>query len=615
MGLIITYAPHDDESGMGYYRRLSADNALFGWRNLAGAAGVERQRRTLMMRTDDVANKLGLDPAWAELARSKEELCHDWSRLHRTQSDAICPACMAESPYLRHYWEHAYVTACPKHHIQLVDQCNACGEQLSPARLYVGLCSCGHELASIPQTPATRAQIWLSTLVASQGEFSSGMKPVLKGIGTDVLVKVIRTLCLYADPLQPALPRSYALPKTVAAAIEFLAPLEILLSDWPMNFRSHVEQRIASGRKDGRTLNTQLGDWYISLRKTCQGTALEPLLQVIIDVAAEKSECVLGLDSAKLMAQDTTQYVRASDAAKAIGVSISRMHDAVHSGECEHRSRRMGTRGQTYEIPRAEVERIQQQRDQWISDTTACELLGITPAVLGRMKSAEVLDSDVRWREDLLKGGPVKRQSIADLYARVSGWAQSSMSADDATITWAEFTSRRLGENRAIESLMKAIANGEIKPIKRARTLGEMSFLMTDVSKHFGTPLLEAGMSIQQLSKVTGWKWESIAHWLDEGLLDCESIELRGQRCRVVLPQQLQAFRQSYIPLADLAHAMGKKSSTMSLLLNGIELVGAKTLPSGAQRGALLRMSDLGRLALIGAKAGHDMFVPVVDFH
>ena len=46
-----------------------------------------------------------------------------------------------------------------------------------------------------------------------------------------------------------------------------------------------------------------------------------------------------------------------------------------------------------------------------------------------------------------------------------------------------------------------------------------------------------------------------------------------------------------------------------------IELVGAKTLPSGAQRGALLRMSDLGRLALIGAKAGHDMFVPVVDFH
>lgn len=615
MGLIITYPPHNDESGMGYYRRLSADNALFGWRNLAGAAGVERQRRTLMMCTDDVAHNLGLDPAWAEFARQKEELCRDWSRLHRTQSDAVCPACMAESPYLRHSWEHAYVTACPKHHILLVDQCNACGEQLSAARLYVGLCSCGHELASLPKTPATRAQIWLSTLVASQGEFSSDMKPVLKGIDTDVLLKVIRTLCLYADPLKLTGPSSAALPKSVAAAITFLAPLETLLSDWPMNFRSHVAQRIAVGRKDGRTLNTLLGDWYISLRKACQGTALEPLLQVIIDVAAEKSECVLGLDSAKIMAQDTTQYVRASDAAKAIGVSISRMHAAFHSGECEHRSRRMGTRGQVYEIPRAEVERIQQQRAQWISDTTACELLGITPAVLKRMKAAEVLDSDIRWREDLLKGGPVKRQSIVDLYARVAGWAHSSTPTDDATLTWAEFTSRRLGENRAIESLMQAIANGDVKATNRAKTLGEMSFLMTDVSKHFGTPLLEAGMSIQQLSKVTGWKWESIAHWLDEGLLDCESIQLRGQPCRVVLPHQLLAFRQSYIPLADLAHAMGKKPSNLSLLLHGTELVGAKTLPSGAQRGALLRMSDLGRLAVIGAKAGHDMFVPVVDFH
>jgi len=87
--------------------------------------------------------------------------------------------------------------------------------------------------------------------------------------------------------------------------------------------RSHVEQRIAAGRKDARTLNTLLGDWYISLRKACQGTALEPLLQVIIDVAAEKSECVLGMDSAKAIAQDVTKFVRAADAAKSIGVSVS----------------------------------------------------------------------------------------------------------------------------------------------------------------------------------------------------------------------------------------------------------------------------------------------------
>jgi hypothetical protein len=140
MSLILTYAPRDDESGMGYFRRLSADNALFSWRNLAHTAGVERSRRALLTRTDDVARNLGLEPAWAESARQKEDLCRNWGRLHRAQSDAVCPACLAESPYLRHQWEHTYVTACPQHRTQLVDQCDACGKHLSPERLYVGLC-------------------------------------------------------------------------------------------------------------------------------------------------------------------------------------------------------------------------------------------------------------------------------------------------------------------------------------------------------------------------------------------------------------------------------------------------------------------------------------------
>lgn len=610
MGLIITHAPHGDESGIGYYRRLSADNALFGWRNLADVAGVERNRRALLMRTNEVASNLGLEPAWTESACKKEELCRKWVRLHRTQADAVCPACMAESPYLRHHWEHAYVTVCPKHRIQLVDQCNACGEHLSPMRLYIGLCTCGQDLGRLPQVPATKSQLWLSTLIGGNCSLAGNLKPVFHEVDTDVLVKVIRTLCRHPDPTTPSLPRGADLPKNVSKAIDFLGPLESLLADWPTSLRSHVEQRIAAGRKDARTLNTLLGDWYISLRKTCQGTALEPLLQVIIDVAAEKTDCVLGMDSAKAMAEDVTKYVRAPDAAKAIGVSVSRMLDAIHHGECAHRTRRIGTRGQVFEVSRVEVERIQQLRAQWISDAMACELAGVTPAVLERMKAAEVIRSDIRWREDFMKGGPVERQSLLDLYERVDSWANSADVTEDTTLTWSEFTSRRMGEKRAIESLLKAIAGGAVKAVAGARTLGEMSFCMTDVSQHFGRPLLEAGMSIHQLSKATGWKWESISHWIDVGLLACESIQLRGQPCRVVLPKQLLEFRQTYIPLADLARSMDKKASALSHMLPGIELLGAKQLPDGAMRGGLLRMADVGRLAVIGAKAGYDLFVP-----
>ncbi|AKU23496.1 TniQ family protein [Massilia sp. NR 4-1] len=609
MSLIVTYPPRDDESGMGFYRRLSADNALFSWRNLTNTAGVERNRRALVTHSEDVARNLGLEPVWTETAKQKEDQCHTWGQLHRAHSDAVCPVCMAESTHLRHQWEHTYVTACPQHHIQLIDQCNACGNHLSLERLYIGLCSCGQDLSSLPHVPATPAQQWLSALIAND-QRSVNIKPALHGVNISVLTKVIRTLCLYADPNQPGLPRRAALPKSVADAVEFLAPLDALLADWPMGFRSHVEQRIAAGRKNARTLNTLLGEWYISLRKLSQGTTLEPLLQIIIDVAAEKSDCVLGLDSAKAMAEDASGYMRARDAAKAFGVSISWLHDALKVGECKHRTRRIGTRGQVHEIPTAEVERIQQQRAEWISDLAACEFACVSPTVLDRMKTAGVILSDLRWREDLMKGGPVKRQSMQDLYEQVAQSAEPIAVAHDATLTWAELTSRRMGEKQAIESLMKAIAKGEVKAIARARTLGEMPFLRSDVSQYFGAPLLEAGMSIQQLATATGWKWESISHWIDEGLLESESIQRRGQPCRVVLPHQLLAFRQSYIPLADLARAMEKKASALSRSLPGIELVGAKKLPDGATRGGLIRIADLGRLAMLGARAGTDLFVP-----
>jgi hypothetical protein len=609
MSIIVTYAPRGDESGMGYYRRLAADNALFSWRNLTETAGVERSRRALLTRADDVARNLGLEPTWTEAAKQKEDLCRNWARLHRAQSDAVCPACLAESLHLRNHWEHAYVTACPQHRIQLVDQCDSCRKHLSPERLYIGLCSCGHDLSSLPRVPASQSQQWLSTLIASSGQHSGPIKPVLKGVDINVLTKVIRTLCLHADPKRPGLPRGAGLPKSVADAVKFLSPLEALLADWPMGFQAHVEQRIIAGRKDARTLNTLLGDWYISLRKLCQGTTLEPLLQIIIDVAAEKSECVLGLDSAKAMAEDATGYMRAPDAAKAIGVSVSRLHDSIQTGECEHRTRRTGTRGQVYEISCGEVERIQHGRAEWISDTTACELASVPPAVLERMKAAGVIQSDIRWREDLMKGGPVRRQSMLDLYERVNRLAEPAAVADDATLTWAELTSRRMGEKQAIESVLKAIANGDVKAVTRARTLGEIAFLRSDVSQYFGTPLLEAGMSIQQLAKATGWKWESIAYWIDEGLLASETIQRRGQPCRVVSAYQLLTFRQSYIPLADLARAMDKKASALSRSLAGIKLLGAKKLPDGAMRGGLIRIADLGRLAMLGARAGEDLFV------
>lgn len=78
----------------------------------------------------------------------------------------------------------------------------------------------------------------------------------------------------------------------------------------------------------------------------------------------------------------------------------------------------------------------------------------------------------------------------------------------------------------------------------------------------------------------------------------------------MVLPHQLLAFRQTYVPLADLVRSFGTRSSALTKLLPGVELVGARPLPDGIGRGGLVRIADLCRLAVIGARAGQDLLTP-----
>lgn len=121
-------------------------------------------------------------------------------------------------------------------------------------------------------------------------------------------------------------------------------------------------------------------------------------------------------------------------------------------------------------------------------------------------------------------------------------------------------------------------------------------------------------MSISQLAKATGWKDESISHWINQQLLEAEQIQLRGQPCRVITPEQLLRFRQTFIPLSDLAKSMGTRSSSLIDKLADVDIVGAKKLPNGAQRGALIRIADLGRWAMAGLQLSRGGLFKLHDY-
>lgn len=600
MTLLCTEPPRD-ESGFGYYRRLSAMNAMWSWRDLAGMANVARTRNALINSPEHAAGMLGLEPAWTQRALVLEQSCRKWRGLRRIRTDAICPACLVEAPFIRRHWEHAFVTACARHRLTLLDRCDACGEHLSQDRRRVDQCDCGRDLTAITASSCTDSQRWLAALVESGGQASDGHGPVQQAVDLDKLFLVVRTLCLFVDPEAPPPRRNAASPKSVAEALELLRPLEHLLSNWPTAFEHHVTERIAAGRPDARTLRSLLGPWYAHLKRACATGGLRPFLESIVRVGAKEFHGALGLDSAGNVVMELTGYRRIAKAARDLGVGRDTLLKAAQAGLVAHRTSRFGTRGVVYEIPDAEVHRVHARRQEWISEEEAAVFAAVSPAVLHHMSAADVITTDRNWRHDVFKGGPVLRASLVELHQRVNASAGRPSSVGQRLVSWAQLTSRRMGDAGAIQTAMRAAAAGSLAAVKSVRYIGAAQFLRDDVQPYFGTPLLEAGMSIHQLSNATGWKWESIAHWIELGLLEAGSIVLRGQPCRVVAPEHLLRFRQTYIPVADLARAMGTTSTALSDQLFGLDIMGAKLLPNGTRRGGLLRLAELGHRAVAPA--------------
>lgn len=597
--LVVRFAPHNGEAPLGYYRRLASKNALLNWKELALMSAVSASRTGLLGRAEYMATALGLETAWTDALAERETTARSWRGLHRAHHDAVCPECLSYSPHLRDYWEHSYVVVCAEHGSTLIDRCPRCSELFISHRSHLEYCQCGQDLRLLKTGSGTSAQQWIANLLASSGRTSCAVNPTVADVNVLNLSKMVRNLCLLADSQAAGPRRNAASPRTVSEAIEFLAPLESLLSDWPSGFIAHVRQRIANGNSNARTLNTLLGRWYVQLKATAAGGPLDEFVRIVADVASNEYQGVVGLDGVT----PTTSaggFVRVRDAASQIGVGRATLLGAVTRNEVVHRKKKFGARGYLYEVAESEIQRLSSERASWVSETFACSLLGVPAGVLGRIVSSGVVEFDAQWRSDICKAGPASRASLEAFAAKLTTGVNKRQHSGER-IALKELSSRRLGDKGAISSAIRAIHNGEVQALGSARTVGGLQYALEEIRSYFATPVLEAGLSVQRLSELTGWKWESISNWIESELLESQSIVLRGQPCRVVAPEQLLRFTRKYVPLADMAKALGTKSSALTLRIGDTPIYGSKSHSDGSQRGGIVCLSDLARLALIGA--------------
>lgn len=598
MTLIKTFSPHPDESGRGYYRRLSSANVMSSWKDLARHCASRINFDALLANPLPVAQTLGLSPEWCTQATQQDDIARTWRGLRRHRHDAVCIHCLRESAHLRTLWEHAYCVACPAHGALLRDTCPACSSPLRFEREHLEFCDCGFDLRGSTPQAATPAQLWVSSLLANGNAAVDGFGPALNSTSLDVAAKLITTLCKQADPKVAARRANAPAPSTIEQLIAFFEPLEHLLANWPANFKGHISERLRVGPVEGRTLNKRLGTWYQQFRKLSEHEASHPFLSVIGQVAEVEFDGVLGLDAAAKVINKQASHVLLLEAATRIGISHSALTNHRTKGALKCKAIPSGTNGMVYQVAVSEVNAIIQARQGWTTDAEACAMLGVPHSVLERLCEAGAVVRDVRWKDDLRKGGPIELASLHRFAERLRSSVMPGEEGEGRRIKLCELSARYVGDKKALLCALQAIAAGTICAVKAGQVLGDYEYLWDDVAKHYARPVLDQGLTIQGLSEATGYKHETISQWIGQGLLKSFDVLQRGQPCRVVTPTQFYEFRREYVPVSDLAKELCTKSSALMPLLKGLEVLGFQELAGGARRGGVVRMRDLARAAI-----------------
>lgn len=225
-----------DESGQGYLLRLGALNGFEkarqaltgkGWGSMPTELDAELVSRWFGESVPKLRWALGA--ANSSTAKGRTFYAgHQLSRptfINRTQP-RVCTACLEENEYCKFSWDFSLVTACHRHHIALIDRCNACHTALRWRRPTPSVCTCWSPLPLStptyqPQAVEFEFERWVRLQIRSK---SLDPNPCAEALSmhktthpSSALMKMIWPLSLDAGLLI-----TYAL--SAAAGSPFVAP-------------------------------------------------------------------------------------------------------------------------------------------------------------------------------------------------------------------------------------------------------------------------------------------------------------------------------------------------------------------------------------------------------
>ncbi len=602
MNLIVHLTPYLDESLHGFLRRVSERNLAPGVKAFLSSFGMKLRPTFSDTELARLAGILGVDAEDLAVRQWSPDNRNPMLRLkHQSvERDKVCPCCIEEQSYRRIGWAHVLVTACPRHGILLLTKCAACGDDIN-ADGQLDHCACGHPYAQGPTRSASDQELGLSALLLGVEHVGRHSLPPTWSTGVPA-GDTVDLLCLLGQQFTHE-SRVAPLPKPSrgrASGDDVIVWGQTgfdLLLQWPSRFDQVLSARLAS--TEGPGLAKRLGGWYRALHQRYVDPAHDCLREALVQHLSRNFDGHLNLRISTIDPQHLKEkcWLTSEEAGRLIGIGAQLVRSAVMTGEIRGKQSVKGM-NRFVSIHRDVAEEVRQNRLRFVTTTEVRRRLGVSKVVFERLMQSGALDKKTKSQRPPLVSAEFLAKDVDTLISRLSEGVQPR--ALDKSL-WAglqDISIKRGIPDASICVVMQKILLQDIRPVAvlpGVSGIGGLRFDLTEIKACLEEKQPEHVLSITELSRLQGWKHESIKSWIDAGFLQARIEQIQGQS-RVLIPlAALLGFMSEFAVLADLARRTDTKSIWLlrGLMPAGISPVLAPVGSKGVKRGLLLRIDDL----------------------
>ncbi len=587
-------SPAPQESLDGFLKRLSEVEFWPDVSDFLGSFGLCYGRQ-LIENAEKVEDTLGLPTGTLKsIAPTAEpsEPAKSW-RFERHHSAPVCPECISSGKPHHQSWRHSLVTCCVDHALRLIDQCPMCEQVFLPGRGSYDSCHCGCPLDRLEHIEVGDAEKAVSALIAGQMHPARSCLPPSMAFRTPSDIgEFIYFLASGQVETATGKQGKTPFPRDVDETLSFLVGATDLLCQWPKRFRDEVSQRLQVADPTLSSAPARLGRWYQRLI-AFDGQAYNDFRAALGEVVQREFDgaYVGGADAPS----ELRNWISAAEAAKLLHIRAERLVDAIAKQHLPGKQYLSGFGHSHTMIHRETITEVAQNRQRFIDKTAARNLLGISRKQYDLFTNSGIFARFVPENLPPLVDG---QHDAVELKRFVDDIASNSTALEGQTVALQELNLRFTTDTSGLTKVYCRIADGCLRPASSSTKgcFAEFQFSSAEVDAILSEVRRGPGLTVQQVSELTGWKSQCIAAWCKQGLLSHETFEHAGRVGRIIRLEDLISFQATFVPAAALA----KQTKTSSRFLMtrykeaGIELVGAFQ-EGKAWRGHLVPIADLSK--------------------